>query len=81
MKKPNEEMLSDLSRSEQWEALEEEINVCISNAFDKMILKQSPVDEMKHLAGEINAYKTLKNLVNGYKLWKPQSSTSSQQKT
>lgn len=65
-----DEMLYELSVSEQWEALCDEIDQFIVNADRTLKLKQTPIDQMKYWCGYITSLEELKFEVERRKLWK-----------
>lgn len=65
MNKPKEEILSDLFHSEEWQALKQEINVCLDNASRE--LKRRGGIQREFSAGECTAYEQVLGLENKYK--------------
>ena len=65
MENPNIDLLSDLFHSQEWEALKQEVIVCLRNA--ERDLKRPGLSFREFRAGECTAYETILGLEDKYK--------------
>lgn len=65
MNKPNVDLLNELFHSEEWQALKEEITVCLRNAERQLKREGMAFREFK--AGECTAYENILALEEKYK--------------